>query len=140
MAKPPPCPRKPPQHPHRQRKKKRKKRRSLPRPRLQRHLPALRRHKSRKTKRRVPHPSCARSPASTASISRKFAVRDSAAASPSRTSWPSSSARAPNPLVRVRTHSSVPPSEARRHSHHSPQRPCLLPVPLLPPIPATSCP
>src|ERR1700691_2276446 len=143
MAKPQPHPRKQLRHPRPQQKKKKKKRRSLLPPRHLLHLPVLRRHKSRKTKKPVPHPSSARSPASTASISRKFAAPDSAAASPSRTSWPSSSNRDHNPLVcertrRGRMHSSVPPSEARRPHSRRHQRRHRRPVPPLPrPIPAT---
>src|SRR6267142_1856899 len=83
--------------PHRQRKKKKRKRsrkrRSPPlfHLHLQRLLLPLRlpNHQPRMT-RLVPRPSFARSRASTESVSRKSPARDSAAVSPSRTSWPSS--------------------------------------------------
>src|SRR5216683_4621597 len=97
MAKPP-RPRKLPQRkpsrrlPHRQQKKKRKKRRSRLRQQHRSLQPVLRRRNHQKTKRPAPPHSSAKSPVSTVSASRRFPAPALAAASPSRTSWPSSSA------------------------------------------------
>jgi len=94
MAKPQPRRRKPRPHPRRLRK--RGKRRSRLQHQLPHKLPALRLHNRRQTKeQRKPAPPhwSVRSPANTVSIFRKLPAPDSAAVSPSRTSWPSSSTR-----------------------------------------------
>src|SRR5258706_12535303 len=132
MAKPPHLQKPPRQLPRRQpkkkKRKKRKKRRNLPLLHLRRLLSAPhRRRYPQKTKRPVPPRWCARSPASTASVSRKFPVPDSAAALPSKTSWPSSSTRRQ-------------PQQPPRPNRNSPQQPLHVQLPLLLPPQATSFP
>src|SRR5580700_6801981 len=91
--------------------------------------PHLRRSQPR-TKKPAPRPWFARSPASTASVSRRSPAPDSAAASPSRTSWPSSIASPRRQPLRR-------PPPLNRHPHPHP----LLPAPPLPlPIPVISSP
>ena len=87
--------------------------RACPRRRPSRPLPPLTKTK----KKPAPPRSSAKSLASTASVSRKSPAPDSAAASPSRTSNPSSITRDRNPLDAGRTQSSVQPSAARQHPH-----------------------
>src|SRR5258706_2828265 len=132
MAKPPHLQKPPRQLPRRQpkkkKRKKRKKRRDLPLLHLRRLLSAPhRRRYPQKTKRPVPPRWSARSPASTESASPKSLAPDLAAASPSRTSWPSSSTRRqPQP----------PPLPNR----NSPQQPRHVQLPLLLPTQVTSSP
>src|ERR1700693_3507640 len=131
MGNPLPRRRKPPRpHPHR-RLLKRRKRGSRPLHRPQKR-PALRplRNPPPKEKRKPARPHwSARSPASTVSISPKFPALDSAAASPSRTSWHSSSARRRQhlPLRQRRLRSRQPHLPSRGQRHRPP-----------PPIPAIS--
>jgi len=92
-------------------------------------LPVLSQRKKHRPRKRRPAPRLwsAKLPASMASISRKFLAPDSAAASPSRTSWPSSSAPRPHRPAHPRCRN--PP----------PLPPVHVPLTLLP-IPVTSSP
>ena len=79
--------------PQRRRHQPKKKRSEDKKPAARPHPAASRKpvpEPARATKKPVPRRSSAKSPASTASVSRKFPAPDSAAASPSRTSWHSS--------------------------------------------------